>query len=537
MRYALYRGGRDIDATELCNGTIRSNAYRCIFCKKKVTYVVGSHRSSPHFRHKNKESCMSMGSNEKLEIENQSELRINNNKSHFHKLWQSVFGTNNTEVIIKFQGAKHVADIYLESDSPFTLKCEDEIEILTTKKLVIEVQHSNISSLDAVNRHNVYNRDGSVLLWIIDICHIPHKVERFKTLTQDKLRILFPEKQHTGLTTIIKNCINSIIILDTGSSLFKLNRCLLDDGFAEVYYVSRQGLLKQFRDQGFQVKSEVFGNSNPIVPETRDYTPHLKALDMKNQVDADEVINMIEEIPLRCLRQGMNMYSKQEFKTVIEMVASWIGTLSNKHMSGYEMLNIWRSHIKDTNYSIYSLKFGKYANVPLNKVPIDYLNWLIKDNVVNDEDLHYKILELTTTQLSLMDKFKISGSMKYYNKCRDSYYRINWDTRSKEQRKQVLESIILRPWVKLIPNIIPDSDSFARTLKYNPDVNLPQTECEIEEVNGVQFHKFKPIKIRDVYKAVDEEDLLVWYGHFDAHYSSKYNHKRLLLKTEMIAIK
>lgn len=529
MKYALHRTGREIDATELGNGTIRSNAYRCIFCKKKVTYVIGSHRTSPHFRHKNEESCVTMELFKKLE--EQCELRIANNKSQFHKLWQSVFGSDNTEVIIKFQGEKHVADIYLESDSPFTLKCEDEIEILTTKKLVIEVQHSNISPSDALNRHIVYNSNGSVLLWIIDICDIPHKVERFKTLTQDKLRILFPEKQHKGLTTIIKNCINSIIILDSGSSLFKLNRCLLDDGFAEVYYVSRQGLLKQFRDQGFQVKSEVFGNSDPIVPETRDYTPHLRALDMKDQVDVDEVINMIEEIPLRCLREGMQIYSKQEYSTIIEMVASWIGTLSNRHMSGYEMLNIWRSHIKDTNYCLYRLGFGKHANVPLNKLPINYLNWLIKDNIIKDDDLHCKILELIMTkQLSLMDKFKISGSMKYYNKCRDSYYRINWDTRSIEQRKQVLESIVLRPWIKLIPDIIPDSDSFARTLEYNPDVNLPQTECEIEEVNGFQFHKFKPIKIRGVYKAVDEEDLLVWYGYFDKHYNSKYNHKRLLPK-------
>ena len=85
MQYAILQSGREVHVFDITNGSLRSNNYNCICCGNTVTYVNGSYRSKPYFRHKNEESCIeySMYSNNAKHANN----RIENRKSEFHQNW------------------------------------------------------------------------------------------------------------------------------------------------------------------------------------------------------------------------------------------------------------------------------------------------------------------------------------------------------------------------------------------------------------------------------------------------------------------
>ena len=174
MIYAKLENNREINAEELSSGILRSNNYYCIYCGKKVSYVTGSDRSRSHFRHDRDKSCISTFN--KQDIDEQSEVRYNNNKSEFYKWWQSLF--LNSQIEYKFEN--HIADIYLEN--PTQIYLDNKSSIINNKKLVIEIQHSNITKFDSKNRESFYRKDDRELLWIFNISHIPHIIEHIITL-------------------------------------------------------------------------------------------------------------------------------------------------------------------------------------------------------------------------------------------------------------------------------------------------------------------------------------------------------------------
>lgn len=538
MKYARSETGREIYAMDLCHGQIRSNLYTCLFCGKSVSYVTGSDRANPHFRHKNDESCI-YTSFSKKELEEQAELRISNHKSSFHKWWQSAFHKNNIEVKMKHDEKQHIADIYLESNTCIKLKTDDHQELLSTsiQRLVIEIQYSNISASDAKNRDIFYNKHNQKLLWIVDISRYPHKIDKFKTLTQDKFRVIFPNKQHTGLSNIITNCKQSIILLDNGNYLFKLNRYIMDSGFASVSPLSRHGFLEQLSEQGFDINIASATKTNLIVSDSRNYSQYLTALETTRQVDVDEIINMIEDIPVPCLREGHATYASKAYDTYIDMVVSWLGNVSNGNVLVFKILQMWIAHIKKIYYSHDRLNFGKYKNVPINELPQSYLKWLLEKDFVFDKDekLDLKLLELRRMDHWFVNNnFKNPGTMVYYRCCRDLYYRFNWDDRSYKNRKHILPSILCRPWIHQIPNVSPDHDGYVRSLEYNA-FNLPNNDCDLEGSDDECMFMFKPIKIKHDYKSITKSDLLYWYGCIDEHFGFNYTRNLSIPKLQEYA--
>ena len=86
---------------------------KCICCNNKLIAKLGKIKMH-HFAHENKIECDS--------------FRTTDSMTFWHQYWQSFVNTKYFEYVFTKDGKKHIADIYNPD-----------------KKLVIEVQHSNIT--------------------------------------------------------------------------------------------------------------------------------------------------------------------------------------------------------------------------------------------------------------------------------------------------------------------------------------------------------------------------------------------------------
>lgn len=532
MQYALLESGREVNALDISNGTLRSNNYNCICCGNVVTYVAGSYRSKPHFRHKHEESCIDYLNYSS--ITQDANDRIENRKSKFHQDWQSFFSQDVTEVKIKENNKLHIADICLQNSSPYHIVDDKGANIFSKNfnNLVIEVQHSHISLSDAKQREQFYCTDNRILVWIVNISHIKHIVEQYITVTQDKIRILFPEKQHSGLSNIIKGSKNAIILLDNGSgTLFKITNACLDSGFTEMLPVSKNSFLKQLNIQSISTDTKSY------IQVIRNYKDYIYSLDNGIIVDIDEIINMIEDIPIPCLREGCQMYANNAYETYVEMIATWMGIVSNRSPIVYKMLTVWINHIQTIFYSHDRLTFGKYKNISICDLPQHYIKWVLDEGIIKDEELENKLLELRKMdKLFVRDYFENGTKLVHFKSCRDNYYRVYWDRRTDQDRLSVLESILKRPWIKMIDAVIPDENGFVQTSNY---LDLPSDSCEFEkrldansDDDNAYYYKYKPVKLETKYIGICEEDLLYWYGVLDEEFGYDYHNKCLRSKLE-----
>lgn len=530
MQYALLESGREVNALDISNGTLRSNNYNCICCGNTVTYVTGSYRSKPHFRHKNEESCIDYS--KYSNIAQDANDRIENRKSNFHQDWQSLFSEDVTEVKIKENNKLHIADVFLQNSSPFQIVYENGIDIFSKpfNNLVIEIQHSHISLSDAKQREQFYCTDNRMLVWIVNISHIEHNVEQYITFTQDKKRILFPEKQHSGLSNIIRGCKKAVILLDNGSgTLFKITNACLDSGFTEILPVSKNSFLKQLNIQSKLTDSKSY------IQVTRNYKDYISSIDECIIVDIDEIINMIEDIPISCLREGCQMYANKAYETYVEMIATWMGIISNRDLIVYKMLTIWINDIRKTHYSHDKLAFGKYKNISICDLPQHYVKWVLDEGIIKDDELENKLLELRMMDQWFVKHYFNNGSkLVYFKRCRDNYYRMHWDRRISQDRLSVLQSILGRPWVNMIDEVIPDENGFVQTNNY---LDLPSDSCEFEkrldadsDDDNAYLYKYKPLNLQTRYIGICEEDLLYWYGVLDDKFGYDYHNKCLRSK-------
>ena len=110
--------------------------YYCPTCNCKVIPRQGEHNIY-HFSHLKDCDCIDLW---KYDM------------SLWHRNWQMQFPESRQEIVINNQGEKHRADVLLEN-----------------KKLVIEFQHSYISSEEFNERNKFYNSCGYKVLWLFDL--------------------------------------------------------------------------------------------------------------------------------------------------------------------------------------------------------------------------------------------------------------------------------------------------------------------------------------------------------------------------------
>jgi len=535
MQYAVLDNGREVAADDIGIGSLRSNSYKCISCNQDVLYVTKSYRARAHFRHKNNESCISLSSYQKREKD--AECRVQNRKSHFHKWWQSLFSKEDIEVRISENNMNHIADIYFISEIciKITMDNGESMFKYSKKELVIEVQHSYISAEDAKSRYSLYNTYDRELLWIFDISHINHNLDRFITLTQDRLQIIFPDTQHSGLINVIKVCKNSVILLDTGTYLFKVEHVYFDHGYTSVIPISKSRFLQQLHEYNPNMKSALFPDVNITYERSiRNYRLYLEALDARYQVDVDEIINMIEDIPVTFLREGCELHADDRFDTYVEMITSWLGSVSHSDPIVYKMLQMWIPNVKKRFYSKDYLTFGKHEGVPFYKLPESYVTWILQKEILGNTSLNKKILELSEMNETIIGNyFKRPKGVMYFKKCRDSYYRSEWDKRTFYSRKAILQSIYLRPWISLIKEIVPSSDGYVCVKSYCSGIYFPNIHCEYQRINNKNMYRFQPVHINGKYISICERDLLLWYGIIDDHFKYHYTNHNLYKEVKL----
>ncbi len=122
MQYALIDNEK-VEATPKKNG-------RCQLCDQEVFSKCGE-VNIWHWSHKKHESCDGWYEPE----------------TEWHRNWKIVFGKENSEIVIKRDGVKHIADI------------------LTSNNVVIELQNSPIRKPDIRKRELFY---GERMLWILN---------------------------------------------------------------------------------------------------------------------------------------------------------------------------------------------------------------------------------------------------------------------------------------------------------------------------------------------------------------------------------
>jgi len=117
---------------DLLDDKNKRNYIKCICCNTKLIAKLGKIKMH-HFAHENKIECDS--------------FRTTDSMTFWHQYWQSFVDTKYFEYIIIKDNKKHIADIYNPD-----------------KKLVIEVQHSNITPQKIKEREDFYDN----MLWLID---------------------------------------------------------------------------------------------------------------------------------------------------------------------------------------------------------------------------------------------------------------------------------------------------------------------------------------------------------------------------------
>ncbi len=264
--------GKKIHINDILKGLPISKDYKCLICKKGMSYVKESEykytdkdgnkhvtNRKAHFRHINDtdgSDCEKKKYKDytKKDIENE----YNNVKSDFHKNWQDMFDVNNLEHRIVENDKTHYADIYLECNEGINILTNnsnveevkgDNIFINNPEKLVIEVQHSSISENKIIERSNFYHNDEMKreIMWIFDLhdkCNIIKIITFYET--KYRLKLLDHNKHDFQNLFKIKN-FKPILMLDNcGKKLYFVRELpRLDQDYLDVIPILREDFLNQ----------------------------------------------------------------------------------------------------------------------------------------------------------------------------------------------------------------------------------------------------------------------------------------------------
>jgi hypothetical protein len=123
----------------------------CQLCEREVFSKCGE-VNIWHWAHRKNESCDGWYEPETL----------------WHKNWKLIFGKENSEIVIKKEGIRHIADVYTNND------------------VVIELQNSPIQRQIIRKRENFY---GERMLWLINGSHFVSNFTTHISIPKDYIRI------------------------------------------------------------------------------------------------------------------------------------------------------------------------------------------------------------------------------------------------------------------------------------------------------------------------------------------------------------
>lgn len=143
MLFALDKEGKRIHINNA-----KKEEYFCPCCNGKMILKLGNIRTH-HFSHPSNNVCKDSWHYDMTE---------------WHYNWQNYFPKETQEIVKVLNGEKHRADVLLEDD-----------------KIVIEFQHSNLSSEEFNARNEFYNKLGYKVIWIFDVeeQYLDEKIENY----------------------------------------------------------------------------------------------------------------------------------------------------------------------------------------------------------------------------------------------------------------------------------------------------------------------------------------------------------------------
>lgn len=369
-RYAIDVKTRNhIFIDTLASGVARSKCFECPCCSKTLFYV--AHKKTPHFKHRPHESCI-RDKNEIKRIHKECEDIIKNQSSSFHKKWQDTFPKECQEVRISENNNMHIADIHIESKNKAINIVGDsnETNIFENKThLVIEIQHSSLSELQALKRESFYNTKDRGIIWIVDISHIQHMIFDIKTLNSKFTKISFPENHPDALQNLIFNYTQTHvkyrpnILLDNGSEHLYFISAF--PKFNETYYntipLSKINFLSQI-SRYCQISNNAI--EQLIIPKSdekiekyeNNYFEAISCLPPILQNTVNDFCVLLESVPFPIFftfHKELEKYEREFFDSSIKMIASWLGIISNRSHDMFICFEKWIDFVK---------KHSKYYN-------------------------------------------------------------------------------------------------------------------------------------------------------------------------------
>ena len=219
----------DMCASTLCSEGVITGEFVCLSCEKPVTLVRPTY-AVPHFRHTPGNSCV-VSARESAERSEVAKARVKNRMSVFHSTWQSRFPKEcleirHTNVVgegvpvgIAGHTVRHVADVSLGG------------------RLVIEIQHSQITPRDILSREHVYPS----VCWIFDCTDVKFKLDDTKIKSRVTTEMVLSHSSpplHSGVKALIIACQEGMLKgVAGGSHGGRKPTIYIDTGHTEIYLV------------------------------------------------------------------------------------------------------------------------------------------------------------------------------------------------------------------------------------------------------------------------------------------------------------
>lgn len=133
--YALLKSGEKIHISDAVRGC---HEYICRYCGNEMVAKKGTVKSH-HFAHRQLCQCDPWYQG----------------KGEWHRQMQDLFSKENQEVIVEYDGEKHIADVYLYKSNG--------------QKLIIEFQKSPLSREEFITRTLFWKSNGADMIWVFNL--------------------------------------------------------------------------------------------------------------------------------------------------------------------------------------------------------------------------------------------------------------------------------------------------------------------------------------------------------------------------------
>jgi hypothetical protein len=350
-----------------------------------------------HFKHylggEAEKECEYYKKYDQSDIENE----YTNDKSDFHKRWQTIFDDENLEKKIQENGKKHIADIYIKNDEGVKFS-EKNNEIIyknfIPNELIIEIQHSKMSYENLMERTEFYHNEEKKreIIWIFDLkqeCEIFEIITTINNIYRIKLK---NQNNHVFQHLLKIDEFKPIIFLDNNDENIYLikNKTKLDKDFIDVLKISKNNFLGELSkniNKNFKWTYEINNNNYKKINYAEIINKEI--FDKQNKEYLNYIFYLLESIPY------------YEIKTKLDDLYHFIRLYS---FNNNKIRQLFINYVK-SNRTIYRniINFGKNSGKSINEVEYNYLKWIYEKY-----DLEY-----ATDENGNIDKELINGSESF----------------------------------------------------------------------------------------------------------------------------